>query len=234
MRALAVIPARGGSKRFPRKNVAPFLGRPILSYSVAAAIEAGCFGRVVLSTDDATIAAAGREAGAEIHERAPELATDTARAVDVCLAVLDEEQRAGRTYNVLCCLFATAPLRTAEDIRAVLGLVEPGTHDFAMAVTDFPYPAWQALRLGEDGLLTPLFPEMIDLQSQKVGRLLVDNGSTYAVAVDALRRLRTFNGPAIRGHVMERERSVDIDLPEDLELAELFATTLDRRKGDAR
>lgn len=226
MRALAVIPARGGSKRFPRKNVAPFLGKPILVYTVEAALKAGCFGRVVLSTDDAEIAAVGREAGAYIHERAPELATDTARAVDVCLAVLDEEERAGRTYDVLCCLYATAPLRTAGDIRAVLGLVEPGKHDFAMAVTDFPYPAWQALRLNEDGLLAPLFPDMIDLQSQKVGRLLVDNGSTYAVSVDTLRTTRTFNGPSIRGHVMERGRSVDIDLPEDLELAELFATRL--------
>ncbi|WP_029896934.1 cytidylyltransferase domain-containing protein [Desulfohalovibrio reitneri] len=223
MRVLAVIPARGGSKRFPRKNVAPFLGRPILAYTVEAARASGCFERVILSTDDQDIAAAGREAGAMIHDRPAELATDTARAADVCAHLLKEEERLGRDFDVVCCLFPTAPLRGAGDIRAVVNLVVPGVHDYAMAVTGFHYPAWQALKPGEDGALHPMFPEIIDKSSQAVGPLYVDNGSTYAVTARVMRRDKTFNGPAIRGHVMPRERSVDIDLPEDLELAEFYA-----------
>ena len=222
MRGVCVIPARGGSKRLPRKNVAEFLGRPILSHTVEAALASSVFSRVVVSTEDAEITEVARQAGAEIHGRPDTLATDSARLVDVCLTFLDDEAQAGRSYEFFACLLATAPMRTADDVKRTRALVEPGICDFSMAVTTYPLPPLQALRT-HDGFLRPMFPDMINLRSQETPQLLVDNGSTYFALVSAFRKERTFYGSRLRGHVMPRDRSVDIDEPFDLELARMLA-----------
>lgn len=219
MRSLAVIPARGGSRRLPRKNVAEFCGRPIIAWTVEAALAANRFERVVVSTEDGEIAREARAAGAEISERSPALASDTARVVDVCLDLLAQEERADRSYDALCCLYPTAPLRRAEDIAGVLDLLEPGVCDFAMATTRYAHPPHQALMTGADGALRPLWPELVERREAELGDLCVDNGSTYAVAVAAFRAHRTFYGPGLRGWHMPFARSIDIDEHEDLELA---------------
>ncbi len=226
MRRLALIPARGGSVRLPRKNVVDFLGRPIIAYTVSAALETGLFDRVCVSTDDAEIAAAGRAAGAEILDRPPDLARNTAQVREVCLQVLDAEEAEGRHYDVLCCLYATAPLRTAADIRAVVSLIEPGRCDFALAVTTYDHSPHQALTIDARGWLVPIWPDLVNLRSQDVPEPFVDNGSTHAVTVAAFRRDRSFYGPNLRGHVMPLERSIDIDLPVHLEMARFFAERL--------
>ena len=137
MRRVCIIPARGGSKRLPRKNVADFLGRPILAHTVDAARTSRLFSRIAVSTEDEEIARIARACGAEVHERDPGLASDTARLVDVCLGFLDEEERAQREWDVFACLLATAPMRTAHDIASACALIEPGICDFAMAVTTY-------------------------------------------------------------------------------------------------
>ena len=223
MQAVCVIPARGGSKRLPRKNIVEFLGRPIIAYSIDAARDSGVFSRIAVSTEDTEIADVARHAGADVHARASTLASDTARLVDVCLGFLADEDEAGRRWDVLGCLLATAPMRNAEDVRRTRALIEPGACDFAMAVTTYPLPPLQALRAGEDGLLTPMWPDLIQLRSQETPQLLVDNGSTYFTTVRAFRAERTFYGSRLRGHVMPRERSIDIDEPCDLELARALA-----------
>jgi len=223
MHGVCVIPARGGSKRLPRKNVADFLGRPILAYTVDAALESGVFGRVVVSTEDDEIAEVARRAGAETHARRTDLAADTAGLVDVCIAFLKEEEDAGRAWELFGCLLATAPMRTADDVRRTHALIAPGLCDFAMAVTTYPLPPLQALRANESGFLRPMFPDLVKLRSQETPALFVDNGSTYLALVSAFRKERSFYGSRMRGHVMPRERSVDIDEPFDLELARLLA-----------
>ena len=223
MRGVCIIPARGGSKRLPRKNIAEFLGKPILAHSVAAAHDSGVFARVVVSTEDREVAEAARNAGAEVHERSHGLATDTARLVDVCLAFLREEEDAGRAWDFFGCLLATAPMRNADDVRRAYGLIEPGICDFAMAVTTYSLPPLQALRSGENGFLRPMWPEMINLRSQEAPQLYVDNGSTDLATARAFQSEKTFYGSRLRGHVMPRERSIDIDEPHDLELARLLA-----------
>ena len=223
MRCLALIPARGGSKRLPRKNVADFRGEPIIVHTIRAALATGAFARVVVSTDDSEAADIARRAGAEVLERPAELATDTAGVREVCLQVLDAEAARGREYDVLCCLYATAPLRGPEDIRAVLEPVLSGRTGFSLAVTRYGFPPHQALAAGPDGALAPVWPEMILRRSQEVPDMVVDNGSTYAVSVPAFRRERTFYGPGLAGYLMPRLRSVDIDTAEDLELARLLA-----------
>lgn len=223
MRGLCIIPARGGSKRLPGKNIAEFLGRPILAHTVDAARASGIFSRVVVSTDDAEIEAVARRAGAEVHERAKSLASDSARLVDVCLEFLQEEDEAGRTWDFFACLLATAPMRSADDVRRAHALIDPGVCDFVMAVTTYPLPPLQALRKTEFDFLSPMWPEWIDVRSQEAPALFVDNGSTYIALVSAFRRERTFYGARLRGHVMPRSRSIDIDEPYDLELARMLA-----------
>ena len=223
MRGVCIIPARGGSRRLPRKIIADFLGRPILAYTVDAARDSGVFTRVVVSTEDTEIAQVARRAGAEVHERESALATDTARLVDVCIEFLAEEDRAGRTWDFFGCLLATAPMRTAEDVRHAHAFLEPGVCDFAMAVTSYALPPLQALRVGERGFLRPMWPDLINLRAQETPALFVDNGSMYLAFVSAFRKERTFYGSRMRGHVMPRERSIDIDEPHDLELARMLA-----------
>lgn len=228
MKRIAIIPARGGSKRLPRKNVADFNGRPIITYAIGAALDSGVFDKVVVSTEDPEIAAVAREAGAEVRDRPENLATDTARVRDVCLHVLDEEERAGGVYDVMVCIYATAPLITAADVVAMAAMVEPGSSDFVMAVTDYPFPPHQAMRMDDSGKLKAVWPELASRQSQEMGELLIDNGSLYAVSVEAFRRFQTFRGDGVRGYFMPRTRSVDIDTAEDLEMALYFASRKDR------
>jgi pseudaminic acid cytidylyltransferase len=225
-RRLAIIPARGGSKRLPRKNIISFRGRPMLAYTVEAALTSSCFELVLVSTEDEEIASVARAAGAEVLKRSPDLATDAARVTDVCLDVLAKEERAGRFYEMFACLQATAPLRRAEDISAVLALLDFNGTDFAMAVVSWALPPHQALRVAEDGTLIPMWPELIEHRASEVGPLVVDNGSTYAAKVPAFRQQKTFYGSGLRGHVMPRERSVDIDAREDYELACWYAEKL--------
>lgn len=219
MNAVAIIPARGGSKRLPRKNIIDFLGRPIIAYTIDAARDCGCFDRVVVSTEDDEIAAIAERLGAIVDRRPPALATDAAVIVDVCLDFLDREGKAGRNWRVLGCLYATSPLRTAADIRATMSLLKPGYCDFAMAVTAYDLQPHIALKFAPDGSLTPMWPDLLPFRASDLPPLRVGNGSTYIVDVAAFRRARSFYGPGLHGHEMPRERSIDIDTPYDLELA---------------
>jgi CMP-N-acetylneuraminic acid synthetase len=220
---IAIVPARGGSKRLPRKNVLPFRGRPILAYTVDAARATGRFSAIIVSTEDDEIAAVAKAAGAEIHRRPPALATDAATVVEVCIDVLDRKAEAGVRPAWFACLYATAPLRTAADIATVVDLLDPPETCFGMAVTAIRQPPHAALRRAGDGKLAPMWPDLIERRASDFGELVIDNGSTYAVMVEPFRAARTFYGKSLRGHVMPRERSVDIDYPDDFALAEYFA-----------
>jgi CMP-N-acetylneuraminic acid synthetase len=188
-------------------------------HTIEQALLCGCFQRVLVSTEDEEIADVARGAGAEVHIRDVELASDEATVADVCLSVLAAEEAGGRTYGILACLYATAPLRRATDIAAVVALLErPGTN-FAMAVTTFVLAPHQALRFASDGSLTPMWPDLVNVRAADLGHLVVDNGSTYAVRVSEFRTHQSFYGPGLAGYVMPRERSVDIDVLDDYDLA---------------
>jgi pseudaminic acid cytidylyltransferase len=197
--AVAIIPARGGSKRLPRKNVIDFLGRPIIAYTIEAAIESECFERVVVSTEDDEIAVIAQRCGALVDHRTPMLATDTAMILDVCFDFLDREVVEGRRWQTMACLLATAPMRAAEDIRRTMALLEPGQCGFAVAVTQYDHAPHQALKLAPDGRLGPMWPDLVDRRASDLPPLRTGNGSTYVVNVGDFRRWRTFYGPGMRG-----------------------------------
>ncbi len=219
MRRLALIPARGGSKRLPRKNILDFHGRPIIAWTIEAAKKTGLFERVVVSTEDAEISRIAGEYGADVMVRSPALASDQARILDVCLDFLD-----GEPCDTLCVLYATAPLRTASDIAATVSLIAPGKCDFALAATHYNLPVHQALVLHEEHKAVPLLPHLVNKRAADAGQIVCDNGSTYAVHTAALRQHKTFYGPNLKAHIMPRERSQDIDEELDLDLARFFAT----------
>jgi pseudaminic acid cytidylyltransferase len=219
MNAVAIIPARGGSKRLPRKNLLDFLGCPIIAYTIEAANASECFQRVVVSTEDEEIAAISEQFGANVHHRAAALATDQATVVEVCLDFLDSEAKAGRNWDVMGCLYATAPLRNAGDIRATVALLEPKRCTFAMAITKYNMSPHEAMKVGADNVLTPMWPDVSELRSSDLPPLRVDNGSTYAVDISSFRQQRTFCGPSLRGYEMPMSRSIDIDTREDFDLA---------------
>lgn len=226
MQSIAIIPARGGSKRLPRKNVLPFLGKPMLLWTVEAARTSGAFERIFISTEDEEIAAIGTENGVEVLRRPEGLAADTATCANVCLHHLNELENLGQSFDTLCCLYATAPLRTAEDIIATMRLLEDdgtGEADFAFAVTEYSHSPYQALIQDAVGYLSPLWPVLVSHQSQILPKPVIGNGSTYAARVNAFRRHRSFYGPRLRGHTMPYARSIDIDTQEDLDIALCFA-----------
>ena len=222
---LAVIPARGGSKRLPRKNIADLGGKPVIGYTIEAALNSGRFNRVAVSTEDSEIADVASRFGAVIADRDPALAGDNARVDEVCLDLLTREEHEGRHYDRICCLYATAPMRGAEDIAATLDLIDPPDCEFAMAVTRFDMPVHQALLMDGQGYLEPKFPDLVMKRSTEVDALFIDNGSTYAATVSAFRSEGTFRGPNARGYLMPRDRSIDLDEPEDLVILRALAET---------
>jgi pseudaminic acid cytidylyltransferase len=219
MKTVAIIPARGGSKRLPKKNIVDFLGLPIIAFTIKAAVDSGCFDRIVVSTEDEEIAVICERLGAFVDRRPSNLSTDTATLVEVCVDFLDREATAGRDWDVLACLYATAPLRNSEDIRGTIALVEPGRCGFAMAVTAYDHYPYQALKLAADSGLEPMWPELIDRRATDLPPLRAGNGSTYVVDVAEFRRHQTFYGPNLRGYDMPQTRSIDIDTQSDLDLA---------------
>lgn len=225
LRFLGVIPARGGSKRFPRKNIMPFRGRPAIESTIAAARDSGIFTRWVVSTEDPEIGAIASRAGAVVDQRPEVLATDTATLADVCLDLLDREEKAGRSYDAICVMYAPAVLRDANDIRETCMLLEPGRCNFSQAVTRYDHYAHQALKLLPARAIEPMWPELADMNATDLPPLVCGNGSTYAALVPAFRAARgSFVGPLMRGYEMPRWKSVDVDYPEDLALAEFFAS----------
>jgi pseudaminic acid cytidylyltransferase len=215
--AIAIIPARGGSKRLPRKNILCVNGRPLIGYTIEAALASACFARVIVSTEDDEIAAVATAAGAQIHCRDGRLASDTATVVEVCSDVLGRLSDQGQMPERFACLLATAALRTADDIRRAEAMLAPRC-DFVMAVTEYEKSPLQALVEQSDGSLRLMWPELIDLPRSEAPKLMVDNGSIYWCRTEAFHAERTFYGHGLRGYRMPRERSVDVDTATDLAL----------------
>lgn len=219
---LAVIPARGGSKRLPRKNIADFYGKPILAYTLDAAREAQVFDRILVSTEDDEIAQIAQAYEGEVDRRPDWLATDQARVDELCIDLLTRLEEAGHHYDTLTVLYATAPLRTAADIQATLRLIDPGQCDFSMAACVFRQPFHQALHCNPVHQARPVFPENVTARANEMEKVVAGNGSTYSATVGAFLRARSFYGQPLKVHIMPWVRSIDIDTPDDLEEARFY------------
>jgi CMP-N-acetylneuraminic acid synthetase len=223
-RRLGLIPARGGSKRFPRKNVALFDGVPLVVRAVRTAHEASLFDAVVVSTEDAEIASLAREAGAEVHRRDARLASDDARVVDVCRAVLAERRERGERYHDFCVLLPTSPFRTARHVRESLALLDARRAHVVMSTAVFPHVPWWAVR-EERGFLRLQFGARTLKSRRRLPVLRRHNGVVLWSRTDAFLRSGDFYGARVANYPMPQEESIDIDEPLDLE----FATFLSGR-----
>lgn len=226
---LAVIPARGGSKRIPRKNVRPFAGRPMIAWSITAALDSGCFDRVVVSTDDDEIADVARHWGAEVPFMRPaDLADDRTATIPVIAHAIEWIQEHAGSFAAVCCIYATAPMVQPDDIRRGLRLLEETGADYVFPVTSFPHPIQRALRLGTDHRVEMFHPEHYATRSQDLEPAYHDAGQFYWGRPQAWLQRRAMFGPHAVGLPIPRHRVQDIDTPEDWERAELLYHALRR------
>lgn len=226
---IAVIPARGGSKRIPRKNVKPFLGRPIIAWSIDAARAAGVFDAVLVSTDDDEIAAVAERCGAEAPFRRPaELADDFAPTLPVVAHAIRwfEEQRG--PVDLACCIYATAPFLQPEFLLAGFDVLAANADvEFAFSVTSFAFPIFRAIKLNDDGTVGMHWPENELKRSQDLPAAWHDAGQFYWGRNAAFQKhLGPFSARSLP-IVLPRHVVQDIDTEEDWELAEsIFAARL--------
>jgi CMP-N,N'-diacetyllegionaminic acid synthase len=225
MRVLGVVPARGGSKAIPGKNIADLAGRPLLAWTADAA-AGSVLARCVLSTDDPDIAEVGRTAGLDVpFARPAELATDAASSIDVVLHALDAVEADGDApYDAVMLLQPTTPFRTRADIDAAVALLEASGADSVISVVDVGGHHPARMKRIEDGrLIDPPYAEAVENQPrQELEPLFIRNGAIYLTRTSVL-RTRSFRGRDARALVMDAERSINIDVPLDLLLARAVA-----------
>lgn len=218
---LAVIPARGGSKRIPRKNVKSFCGKPIIVWSVEAALQSGCFDRVIVSTDDAEIAQVARTCGASVPFMRPaELSDDHTGTIPVVRHAIEWFQRQGTAPEKVCCIYATAPFVRSEDLRQGLSVLEQTGCDYAFPVTSYAFPIQRALRLTPGGRVEMFHPEHFHTRSQDLEEAYHDAGQFYwGLPAAWMAQLPIFSANSAP-LILPRHRVQDIDTPEDWERAE--------------
>jgi pseudaminic acid cytidylyltransferase len=217
---LAIIPARGGSKRIPRKNIRAFEGRPIIDYSIAASRASGLFDRIVVSTDDAEIAEVARRSGADVpFVRPAALADDHAATVPVVRHAIDWCAEHGTPADEVCCVYATAPFVTAAELRAAHELLSAGI-DFVFTAARFHFPPQRGLLVDANGLVRPLLPEAIAKRSQDLPPVLHDAGQFYWGTAAAWQRHELIFCARARAYELPAERVQDIDTADDWARAE--------------
>lgn len=227
--AVAIIPARGGSKRIPKKNIKPFLGKPIIAYSIATALESGLFSLVAVSTDCPEIADTALRYGAAIRFMRPaELADDNTPTAPVLLHALDALEQAGETFAHYCCIYATAPFVTTKYLHLGHEILRARRASTVFSVTSFPYPIFRALQCLPDGRLKILWPQYLSTRSQDLPETCHDAGQFYWGTVEALRRekqLFTANSYPV---ALPRHLVQDIDTMEDWYTAERMFLAVNR------
>jgi pseudaminic acid cytidylyltransferase len=218
---LAVIPARGGSKRIPRKNIKPFYGKPMIAWSIDAARHSGCFDRIIVSTDDEEIAKLARQCGAETpFIRPAELSDDNTGTIPVIAHAIQWQQQHGDAPTEVCCIYATAPFLRTADLHRGLELLEQSSSDYALSVTSYAFPIQRAIRITAANRVEMFYPEHFNTRSQDFEEVWHDAGQFYWGRADAwLAGKPIFSSDAVPV-ILPRHRVQDIDTPEDWEHAE--------------
>src|SRR5215470_8688782 len=220
-RYLAIIPARGGSKRLPRKNIAPLDGRPLISYPIASALQSGLFQAVVVSTEDAEIAEVSRRAGAAVIARPPELATDEIHEFAACTHVLDTLAAKDGDPLAFCIIYPTAAFFLPEDLARSCRLLNgPPEADVVMAVAGYPIHPYKAMKESDSGYLELMYPVEARQRSQFYPKVVASCGVFYWLRTAAFRKDPTYFPRRLVGYELAPDRTIDIDTPADLAWAQ--------------
>ncbi len=221
MEKVAIITARGGSKRIPRKNIQEFCGKPILAYSIEAAVESGIFDTVMVSTDDEEIAEIAEKYGAEVpFFRSEKTAGDYATTNDVLLEVLEEYERRGRHFEAACCIYPTAPFVTAEKLKNAMEQLLSSDADTLIPVVAFSYPPQRAM-IVKEGRLVFEYPQYLDSRSQDLEPHYHDAGQFYVFRTESFRKNRRLMVGNILPFVLPEMEVQDIDSRTDWEIAQI-------------
>ena len=234
MANLAIIPARGGSKRIPRKNIKAFLGKPIISYSIEAAIESKLFDEVMVSTDDNEIAAIASSLGAKIpFMRSDKNADDYATTVDVLLEVLAQYRKSEMTFKNVCCIYPTAPFVSSKILKVSYNKLIEEKLDSVFPVLRYNFPIQRSMRIDNNsGKIKMIYPEHLTTRSQDLELSFHDAGQFYWLNVSKLiiqKKLWTNNTGAVEINEMQGQ---DIDTIDDWDLAELKYELFHEKKNN--
>ena len=225
---VAIIPARGGSKRIPRKNIKDFNGKPIIAYSIEAALKSRCFDKVIVSTDDAEIANIAKQYGAEVPFIRPvEISDDFATTADVLLHAIDWFESQSLLIEYICCIYATAPFIDVNDIRNTYKLlVDSPSAEYCFPVCEFPFPIQRGIKINENHRVKMFLPKHFNTRSQDLEVSYHDVGQFYWGRPNAyLKKVPVFSDKAI-AYPISRKRVVDLDTPEDWDYAILLSEIL--------
>jgi pseudaminic acid cytidylyltransferase len=218
---LAIIPARGGSKRIPRKNIKPFFGQPMIAYSIKAALTCGLFDKIIVSTDDDEIAEVAQKFGAQVPFIRPrELSDDHAGTGAVIIHALSWLAQRGEDYKACCCIYATAPLLRPERLTQGWEALQQQDKRFAFSITSYGFPIQRALRQTKDGSVDMFWPENLMTRSQDLEPAYHDAAQFYWGWSDAFMNDEVTFSPISAPVILPRAEVVDIDTPEDWDLAE--------------
>ncbi len=218
---LAVIPARGGSKRIPRKNIKPFGGLPMIAWSIKAALQSRCFDRVIVSTDDAEIAQVSQALGAEVpFIRPSELSDDHTGTIPVIAHATRWQNQNGELAHEVCCIYATAPFVQAADLQRGLQTLQTTGALYAFSVTSYSFPIQRAVRITTEQRLEMFQPEHFATRSQDLPEAWHDAGQFYWGQAQAWLEGKPFFSRDAAPVQLPRYRVQDIDTPEDWERAE--------------
>lgn len=213
---IAVIPARGGSKRIPRKNIKFFCGKPIIAYSIEAALQSDCFDKVIVSTDDFEIAEVAKSYGAEIPFMRPEeLSGDYADTISVIRHAIEWYMQEGNDVELVCCLYATAPFVTPEYLQKGLLQLETTGAEYAFTVTSYAFPIQRAIRLNGELGIEMFSPESFNTRSQDLEEAWHDAGQFYWGNADAWLAGKVIFGPESTPVILPRYQVQDVDTLED-------------------
>ncbi len=229
-KTVAIITARGGSKRIPRKNIRPFLGYPIIKYSIDAAKNAGCFDEIMVSTDDAEIAEISQVLGAKIpFMRSEATASDFAMTAEVIEEVLVKYRERGRDFSYACCIYPTAPFLSSESLKKGYDLLRETGADSVIPVVRFGYPIQRALMI-ESGRLLMIWPENLNKRSQDIMPSFHDVGQFYWLNVKSFFEQKVLFGKFTVPVEVPESEVQDIDNEEDWKIAEMKYTILKTKK----
>ena len=224
---LCVIPARGGSKRIPRKNIKSFNGKPIIAYSIEAALKSGCFDRVIVSTDDKEIALVAKSYGAEVpFFRPTELSNDHAGTLPVIKHAIEWFEQNESALTELCCVYATAPFVSAETIKESYQQLQISQADYCFTVTSFPFPVQRAVKITKQHRLEMFYPQNFSTRSQDLEEAYHDAGQFYWGKAEAFKQMKPLFSELASPYVLPRHLVQDIDTPEDWIRAELMYQVL--------
>lgn len=228
MMNIAIIPARGGSKRIPRKNIKSFLGKPIIAYSIDEALKCGLFDEVIVSTDDKEIADIAIEYGAKVpFYRSADTANDYAPLASVIEEVIVELDKLNYQVDNICCILPTAPLISADDIVALYNkLTSSSTITSVIPVVRFSYPILRSLAMNEQGMLKMNWEEHLNTRSQDLPLAYHDSGSFYWIRKNALLEEHKIITNKCAGVELDELKVQDIDTETDWRLAELKYTLI--------